>query len=124
MLQIIKKDGVDGYEDVLKSLGLSEADGVSISEAVNGDIIDGYGIYRLEPEQITVYKISDGGDLMLSDGIIRSILFLAAMKGVEKAVFELGSDEPAKKLRLIKEGNILEPISDIFGGCESCKGSK
>ena len=124
MLQIIKKDGVSGYEDVLKSLGLSEADGVSISEAVNGDIIDGYGIYRLEPEQITVYKISDGGDLMLSDGIIRSILFLAAMKGVEKAVFELGSDEPAKKLRLIKEGNILEPISDIFGGCESCKSSK
>ncbi len=124
MLQIIKKDGVDGYEDVLKSLGLSEADGVSISEAVNGDLIDGYGIYRLEPEQITVYKISDGGDLMLSDGIIRSILFLAAMKGVEKAVFELGSDEPAKKLRLIKEGNILEPISDIFGGCESCKSSK
>ena len=124
MLQIIKKDGVSGYEDVLKSLGLREADGVSISEAVNGDLIDGYGIYRLEPEQITVYKISDGGDLMLSDGIIRSILFLAAMKGVEKAVFELGSDEPAKKLRLIKEGNILEPISDIFGGCESCKGSK
>lgn len=121
MLQIIKKDGVKGYESVLSELGLSGDGGISISEAVNGESVDGYGIYRLTPDDITVYMISDGGDLMLSDGILRSILFLAASRGVERAEFMTKSVEPAKKLGILKSGTVLEPISDIFGGCESCK---
>lgn len=120
MLQIIKKIGCDGYEEILSSLGLGDMD-VSISEAVDGETVNGYGIYRITPDEITVYKVYDGGDLMLCDGIFRSILFLAAMKGVEKAVLLNGTDEPAKKLRLLKDGNVIEPVSEIFGGCDSCK---
>ena len=111
MLQILKKDGNDGYEDILNDLGLCGADGIKISEAVNDGRVDGFGIYSITPEQLTVYKISCGSDLMLADGLIRSILFLAALKGVEKAVFENGSDELPRKLCLIKSGVVLEPIS-------------
>ncbi len=120
MLEIIKKQGADGYEDVLNALGLSP-DSVSISEAVNGDTVGGYCIYKLAPELVSIYKISDGGDLVLADGILRSVLFLGALKGIERAEFLFGSEETPKRLKLISDGNILEPISGIFGGCESCK---
>ena len=120
MLQIIKKDGVDGYESIIRDLG-ADPDNVSVSEAVDGENVNGYGIYNIAPDAMTVYKISYGDDLMLADGILRSVLFLAALKGVEKALLLNGSEALAKKLGMIKEGNILEPISDIFGGCESCK---
>lgn len=121
MLQILKKEGNEGYEELLNELGLSDAQNIKISEAVDGEKVGGFGIYSLSSEQLTVYKISYGGDLMLGDGLIRSILFLAALKGVEKAVFENGSDELPSKLCMIKEGNVLEPVSEVFGGCESCK---
>ena len=121
MLQIIKKDGTEGYEKILEELDLTGNTEISISEAVDGDKVDGYGIYELRPDCITVYMISDGGDLMLADGILRSILFLAAFKGVEKAVFEKGSEKVPNRLGILKDGTVLEPISDIFGGCEGCK---
>lgn len=121
MLQILKKEGNEGYEELLGKLGLLNAQNIKISEAVDGEKVGGFGIYSLSSEQLTVYKISYGGDLMLGDGLIRSILFLAALKGVEKAVFENGSDELPRKLCMIKEGNVLEPVSEVFGGCENCK---
>lgn len=121
MLQILKKEGTEGYEKLLEELSLLGNPAIKISEAVDGDKINGFGIYEITPECIFVYMISDGGDLMLADGILRSILFLAAMKGVEKAEFRSGCEKYPKRLGMIKDGCILEPISDIFGGCESCK---
>lgn len=122
MLQIIKKDGNDGYEEILSELKLDGNPNVRVSEAVNGDEINGFGIYELRPDAIVIYKIADFGDPMLADGILRSILFLAAVKGVEKAIFEQGNEDCAKKLGILKDGSILEPISDVFGGCEGCNG--
>ena len=124
MLQIIKKDGNEGYENILSELKLDGNSNVRISEAVNDDKVNGFGVYELRPDALVIYKIVDGGDLMLADGILRSILFLAAVKGVEKAVLERGSEDIAKKLGILKDGNILEPISDVFGGCEGCKGGE
>ena len=121
MLQIIKKDGTEGYEKTLEELGIADNINISISEAVDGEKVDGYGIYELRPDGITIYMISDGGDLMLADGIVRSILFLSASKGVEKATFEKGSEKIPNRLGILKDGTVLEPISDIFGGCEHCK---
>lgn len=121
MLQIIKKDGIDGYEKLLSELFPDGFEDVRISEAVDGEKVTGFGIYTLNSDNITVYKISDGGDLMLADGLLRSILFLAALKGIEKAVFESGSEDVAKRLGILKSGTVLEPVSDIFGGCENCR---
>lgn len=125
MLQILKKEGVEGYEEALEELGLSGSPNIKISEAVSSGKVDGYGIYEITPEEIKVYSLRCGGDLVLADGLIRSILFLAALKGVEKAEFLNGAEELAQRLKMIQpESNILEPISDIFGGCEDCKKSK
>ena len=121
MLQIIKRENVNGYEGVLDELSLSGDENVRISEAVDGEKVDGYGVYAIFPEYIAIYKISDGGDLMLADGILRSILFLAAMKGIERAEFYNGSEDFARRLGMIKDGTVLEPISDVFDGCQSCK---
>lgn len=121
MLQIIKKDGVDGYESVLQELGIADNPNVRISEAVSGDNVDGYGIYEITPESVLVYAVSDGGDLMLGDGILRSVLFLGALAGIEKAEFRNGSEALAQRLAMIKSGTVLEPISDVFNGCQSCK---
>lgn len=121
MLQILKKDGIKGYEDALAGLGIGGNQNVRISEAVNGDEVDGYAIYEIDPEKVIIYAVSDGGDLMLGDGILRSVLFLGALAGIEKAEFKNGSEALAQRLAMIKSGTVLEPISDVFNGCQSCK---
>ena len=121
MLQIIKKDGVKGYEKLLDDLGIINDPDIKISEAVDGDKVNGFGIYKITPEKIYIYSLSAGEDIMLADGILRSVLFLAALRGVERAEFLNNTEEYSKKLGMIKEGFVLEPISDIFGGCENCK---
>ncbi len=121
MLQILKKEGNDGYEELLSELNLTDKPDIKISEAVDDGEVGGFGIYEMASDVVTVYKISYGGDLMLGDGIIRSILFLAALKGIERAEFENGSDELPRRLRMINDGNVLEPISEVFGGCEECR---
>lgn len=121
MLQILKKEGTEGYESILESLGIADNPNVRISEAVDGNDISGYGIYEITPSEMIIYAVSDGGDLMLADGILRSILFLGALKGIEKAEFKAGSESFPKRLAMIKEGTVLDPISDVFNGCQSCK---
>ncbi len=120
MLQILKREDKSLYLPQISALGFNECD-VSISEAVDGGETLGYAIYKLTPECLEILKISPQNDLVLFDGIVRSILFLAVLKGVERAEFKLGSLAEAQKLGFIKNNNVLEPISQIFGGCEGCK---
>ncbi len=122
MLQIVKREDNSGYEAILSGLGITDVSNIKISEAVSGNGIDGYIIYGFFDEAVKVYDINAFGDLMLFDGLVRSALFLAAMSGIEKAVFETSDKTDLLKLKFIKDDcNVLEPISEKLGGCEHCK---
>lgn len=124
MLQILKQDAKDNYLCEIKSLGLS-AEAAHVSEAVDGANVIGWAIYELGDDVLIIHKITPTEDLVLFDGIIRSVLFLAQQKGVNKAVVCGNAIEAAQRLKLLSDGkNTIEPISDVFGGCKHCKSNK
>ena len=122
MLQIVKREDNTGYENILSGLGISGISDIKISEAVSGNSVDGYVIYKIGNDSVTLYDVNANDDLMLFDGLVRSALFLAAMQGIEKAFFDLADRTDLLKLRFISaDSNVLEPISEMLSGCEHCK---
>ncbi len=121
MLQILKRKDVKGYEAELSELGLDPFF-TEISEAVDNGAVTGYAIYVLTPEALFIHKVEANGDTVLYDGIVRSILFLAALKGVEKAVFSDSERNDASALGFISfDSNVLDPISRVLGSCSGCE---
>ena len=53
--------------------------------------------------------MDDGGDLMLCDGLVRSVLFKSCLKGIGTAVFD------------IEDSSKLENIDSFMNGCDNCK---
>lgn len=70
MLEIHEKKNFEGYEDIINKIGREE---LRIIESFSNGMVDGYGIYAVYPEQITIYDF-DGNDFDIIDGIIRTIL--------------------------------------------------
>lgn len=124
MLQILKQENKQGYLAKLSELGL-DSEKVSISEAVDGENVTGFGIYELTSDSIVIHCIEPLSDLVLFDGIARSVMFLAVLKGIEKAEYRGNTRKNAALLRFITdEKPYLEPISSVFNGCEGCRHNK
>ncbi len=124
MLQIVKQENKDNYIDIIRGLGI-DPESAQVSESLDSGKVTGYAVYEFSGDSVVIHDIEAGGDLMLFDGIARSVLFLAALKGncgkaVERAVFGEQPRQIANKLGLAGENGVLEPISDIFNKCESC----
>lgn len=102
-----------------------EPEKACVSESRDSGRINGFGIYEMTADSVILHKISPENDLVLFDGIARSIMFLAVLKGIEKAVFKASTMDNAGKLRFVKdESGVLEPISEIFNGCDDCRHNK
>lgn len=122
MLQIVKKEDNSGYGSILCDLGLSCNKAIMISEAVSGESVDGYIIYEFDGDAVKIYDANSNFDIMLLDGLVRSSLFLAAMSGIEKAVFETKDKADFISLGFITDSsNVLEPISEKLSSCSGCK---
>lgn len=124
MLQILKQENKQGYSDKLAELGL-DLEKICISESIDGENVTGFGIYEFSDDSIVIHHIEPLDDLVLFDGIARSVMFLAVLKGIEKAEYRGNTLKNAEMCRFITaENNCLEPISSIFNGCEGCRHNK
>ncbi len=126
MLEIQEKFGTEGYEELLAKY--SNVVKLHITEAMDKGEAIGFIAYSYEGDHTAVYDIDDGGDLMLCDGLVRSVLFKSCLKGIGKAVFDMDDDsklEKLRKLRFILPGsNVAENIDSFMNGCEHCKGKE
>lgn len=122
MLEIQEKFDTSGYEAVIGSAG---ANNVHITEALDRGAAVGFIAYAYEAERTVVYDYDDGGDLMLCDGLVRSVMFKSVLKGIETMAFEL--PDPAKlenlrKLRFLSgDSTVCEELDGFMNACESCK---
>lgn len=89
MLEIREKFTADGYEELSES---EASDSFHITEAVDKDEVIGFIAYSYKKDKTVVYDYDDGGDLMLCDGLVRSVIFKSCIKAVETMEFRL-SDE-------------------------------
>lgn len=125
MLEIQERFDTAGYEAAVKAAG---ANNVHITEALNGTDVTGFIAYAYEAEQTVVYDYDDGGDLMMCDGLVRSVMFKSTLKGIENMIFELPDSskyEALIKLRfLTSEDNVCHDLSSFMNSCESCKNKK
>lgn len=122
MLEIQEKFDTAGYESVIAAAGINN---VHITEALDGSRVIGFIAYAYEADRTVVYDYDDGGDLMLCDGLVRSVMLKSAMKGIEAMAFELPEKaklENLEKLHFITaDSNICQDLDSYMNGCESCK---
>ena len=125
MLRILEQQDDTAYKDLIAGLALPEYAMLHISEAIEPDGVKGYILYSYGREEVTVWALDDGGDLNYCDGLVRSVLFKAELKGLERAVFMVNNDVMRTRLKTLgfvqNDENVLENIADIMDSCKSCK---
>ncbi len=122
MLEIQEKFGTEGYEKIAeKAYGVQ----LHITEALEGKNVTGYIAYAYGNEKTIVYGLDDGGDLMLCDGLVRSVMFKSVLKGIEHLLFDIQEEcsfENLKKLKFLKDDSrMCSDLSGFMNSCQSCK---
>lgn len=121
MLEIQEKFDFAGYESVVAAAGVNN---VHITEALDADSPIGFIAYAYEAERTIVYDYDDGGDLLLCDGLVRSVMFKSVLKGIETMVFQLPDKtryESLVKLRFLESGSdTCENLDGFMNACEHC----
>ncbi|MBQ4465575.1 MAG: hypothetical protein II916_06400 [Oscillospiraceae bacterium] len=125
MLRILEQKDTSAYETLISGLDLSPYAQLHISEATENDGVKGFIVYSYTPEEVTIHALDDGGDLNQCDGLVRSVLFKAELKGIERAVFLVNEPAMRQRLELLRfvknDENVLENIANIMDSCKSCK---
>lgn len=122
MLEILERFDNKGYEHITE-----EADGniPHITEAMDHGKAIGFIAYAYEADKTIVYDYDDGGDLMLCDGLVRSVMFKSVLKAIEVMEFRLSEKEKFTnlvRLKFLTEGEtICENLDSFMNGCENCR---
>ena len=125
MLEIQERFDTAGYERIIERAGDAL---VHITEAIDKGQSIGFIAYSYGAEETTVYDYGDSGELMLCDGLVRSVMFKSALKGIGRLVFDLEDKKkevPLRKLRFLTEGScVCEDIDSYMNGCQNCKSNQ
>lgn len=124
MLEILQKNSIDGYENLLEKIDCDKKD-ILIVESMDNSKVNGYGIFSYNEEDLVIYAFDANDDLMLLDGIIRAMLFKASMKGIDKVTFNVSTDGEINLLKRLHyvndDGTSIESIADFMNNCRNCK---
>ena len=99
MLEIQEKFDVSGYENLVARAGVKN---LHITEALDRGNVSGFIAYAYDAEKTIVYDYSDSGDIMLCDGLVRSVMFKSVLKGIETMEFILGEENKYENLIKLK----------------------
>ena len=125
MLEIQEKLTSDGYEKLRKAAGNAE---LHITEALDRGEVIGFIAYSYGTEKTLVYDYDDGGDMMLCDGLVRSVMLKSVLKGIKHMLFDIPDDgkyDSLRKLRFISgDSRQCADLESFMNGCQSCKNKK
>lgn len=121
MLEIHETFSTQGYEDIIKSAGEYKA---HITEAFDAGKVTGFIAYCYRPGETVILGLDDGGDLMLCDGLVRSVLFKSCLKGIDTAVFAIDDAKKLERLRKLKfiqnDEKSLCNLDEFMNSCKKC----
>lgn len=121
MLEIIQAKDYKPYFKLFDELNISD-EIVSVVEAMDNNIVTGFGIYHFTDKEVVLDYIKSDNDLNLYDGIVRSILYLAMINKINSAKFNFQDKANLVKLGFVEENvNILTSIECFMNNCKSCK---
>ena len=125
MLEIQEKFDTTGYETLTDRTGNNN---LHITEAMEQGRAVGFIAYTYQAESTVVYDYDDNNDLMLCDGLVRSVMFKSVLKGIEKMIFDIPDNnkfDNLKKLHFLSgDSNICENLDGFMNACDSCKNKK
>ncbi len=125
MLEIQERFDTFGYEKLSDLVGSVQ---LHITEAVDKGEVIGYIAYSYENDRTVVYDYDAGGDLLLCDGLVRSVIFKSCLKGISKAEYRLDDKEKYSDLRrlsfLESDSTTAEDLDRFMNGCKDCKHSE
>jgi len=125
MLEIQERFDTQGYEELV---GRFAPQNVHITEALEGGKVTGFIAYFYGAEKTTVCGYDDGGNLMLCDGLVRSVMFKSVLKGIETMEFDLSGESAFENLRRLRfltgDSRLCENLDGFMNGCENCKNNK
>ncbi len=120
MLQILQTKHIENYSQMIEEMRLSDLF-PNVVEATDKEEVIGIGVYHFDNDIVVLDKVDSNGDLYLYDGIVRAVLFLAMMKGIDTARFDLTDLKNAKKLGFVQNNdNILSDLNGFMSKCKSC----
>ena len=95
-----------------------------VVESMAAGVCNGFAVFSYEADRVTVYACDAKGDLALYDGIIRTVLFKAMLRGIDRAEY-LCATEQLQKLHLCDpDTNVCSCIAELMNGCAGCKEKK
>ncbi|MBO4523150.1 MAG: hypothetical protein J5723_00530 [Ruminococcus sp.] len=125
MLEIQERFDTVGYEKLKEVAGSAV---LHITEAIDRESVIGFIAYSYGAEKTVVYDYDDGGDLMLCDGLVRSVMLKSVLKGIKHMLFELDDSakfDDLKKLRFVNgDSRQCSDLDSFMNGCQSCKKTK
>mgnify|MGYP003506070750 FL=1 len=122
MLEIRQKNDIAGYAGYIWDYQLT-ADEIQIVEAFEKEKVIGFCIYSYTEDSVEIYHAKYGDNISLFDGIIRTVLFKAFLKGINKARYHF-EDMLLYKLKLADDySNTLSSIENVMNNCGNCKNS-
>ena len=123
MLEIQERFSIEGYEALAAKAGDVQ---LHITEALDGERVTGYIAYAYGNDKTVVYGYDDGGDILLCDGLVRSVMFKSVMKGIEHMLFDIeGGFDNLKKLRFLRDDSrMCSGLSGFMDSCQSCGHNK
>lgn len=124
MLEIHQRKDTQEYSGYLKNCNLDNKDALVI-EAFDKGKVTGFCIFTYGDDCVNLYYVEYGEDVYLFDGLIRTVLFKASLKGIDKAVYffeNKGNFELLEKFRTVDKGMAtLSSIQNVMNGCKNCK---
>ena len=103
-----------------------ETPGVTLHavESMTAGGCSGFAVFSYGTDTVTVYACDAKGDLALYDGIARTVLFKAMLRGIDRAKY-LCDTTQLKKLHLCDpHSNKCSSIAELMNGCAGCKEKK
>jgi hypothetical protein len=123
MLEILECKNTKKYDHILENTEAKEK--LYVVEACDKEKVNGYAIYGYSEDKVLIYDFECSNDLYLCDGIIRSVLLKATLKGIDIADFIIEDFNKIKILKALKfVGNNdkkLFNIMDFMNNCKKCK---
>ncbi len=120
MLEIKNTFDVEKYQEEIERLKL-DPNFTLVVESFDKERVNGYGFYHIENDRIVIDYIDDSGDILLFDGIARSILFKALLSGINKAEFSDLQIDKFLRLGFVQSNyKLIDSIDDFLSKCKSC----
>ncbi len=99
-----------------------ETPGVTLHavESMTAGGCSGFAVFSYGTDTVTVYACDAKGDLALYDGIARTVLFKAMLRGIDRANY-LCDTTQLKQLHLCDTpSNTCSSIAELMNGCAGC----